>query len=822
VQVVKGDGVKSRGLRTKLFSIAIAAGLCITGALFALEYLSYRNSRATTGEQSERSLLEVEAQRLELQAADLAAVVTPQLETAIRDADTAAIERTGQSLLTNPVVIAAAVTDVNGKALFAAVRGETWVRTLAAEERRTIKRELGGVESLGRLQIEVGRAGLLVSARALRVQLDKAEHEGFGRWLWIIAAAGVAITGILALGAWLLARRLERPIVELIRSAERIGEGDYTRPHKVTSNDEIADLEVALDRMRQKLRQTTITKDYLNTVLNSMNDAVLVTSASGVIKRVNDAAVRLFGYTEAEIAGKPFASLIAEGEREAFSLDSSNMETRESVIATRSGQTIPVSLSGAPLAADDPQFQGTIFVIRNITDRKRAERRIRYLARYDALTKIPNRMQFQHMLQQAIARARRTERGIVMLYLDMDRFKEINDTFGHAAGDRTLEVLSERLTHILPRETVVGRLAGDEFALFIEGFAEAEDERVQAANLARMVLAEVGKAYYVDQQEVFLTASVGIAFCPKDADNVIDLIRNADAAMYHSKQNGGNSFAFYSPEMNAAAVERLMLKSKLRRALERDELMMFYQPKVDLTNGHIIGAEALLRWRLPGHGDIPPSQFIPLAEETNLILGIGEWVLNRVCADYRRWTEKIANPGRVSINLSLKQLRQASFITRCKSVFRRHEVSPTCFELEITETTLMVDPKRTIKLLNELHEMGLHLSIDDFGTGYSSLSALQQFPIGTLKIDQSFVRDAAVNSDDATIVRTIIDMGKALEVEVVAEGVENEEQFNFLRSRGCHYAQGRLFGDAMSSDAFFALLVAQASGRGKVSKLFAS
>ena len=813
--------MKSRGLRTKLFSIAVAAGLCITGALIVLEYLTYRTSHASVGEQGERSLLEAEGQRLEAQASDLAARVAPILEEAIRAKDIPAIRRAGQSLLTSPFVVAVTVTDAKGRPLFAVVRDETSTRTLAPEERRTVKRELGGIEALGEVQIEAGRGGLLVSSRALRAQLDRVEDRGRDRWLWVISTTGIVITIILIVGAWLLARRLERPIVELIRSAERIGEGDYTRPHKVTSNDEIADLEVALDRMRQKLRQTTITKDYLNTVLNSMNDAVLVTSPTGIIRRVNDAAVRLFGYTEAEIAGKPFVSLIAEGDRESFTLDTTSIETRESVIATRSGQTIPVSLSGAPIAADDPQFQGTIFVIRNITDRKRAERRIRYLARYDALTKIPNRMQFQHMLQQAIARARRTERGIVMLYLDMDRFKEINDTFGHAAGDRTLEVLSERLTHILPREAVVGRLAGDEFALFIEGFAEAEDERIQAANLARMVLAEVGKAYYVDQQEVFLTASVGIAFCPKDADNVIDLIRNADAAMYHSKQNGGNSFAFYSPEMNAAAVERLMLKSKLRRALERDELMMFYQPKVDLATGHIIGAEALIRWRLPGHGDIPPSQFIPLAEETNLILGIGEWVLNRVCADYRRWTERIPNPGRVSINLSLKQLRQASFITRCKSVFRRHEVSPTCFELEITETTLMADPKRTIKLLNELHEMGLHLSIDDFGTGYSSLSALQQFPIGTLKIDQSFVRDAAVNSDDATIVRTIIDMGKALEVEVVAEGVENEEQFNFLRARGCHYAQGRLFGDAMSSDAFFALLSAQASGRGKVSKLFA-
>src|SRR4029434_3433350 len=239
--------------------------------------------------------------------------------------------------------------------------------------------------------------------------------------------------------------------------------------------------------------------------------------------------------------------------------------------------------------------------------------------------------------------------------------------------------------------------------------------------------------------------------------------------------------------MNAAAVERLMLKSKLRRSLERDEFLVHYQPKVDLRDGRIVGAEALLRWRLPGHGNISPSQFIPPAEETNLILGIGEWVLNRVCSDYRRWTERIQNPGRVSINLSLKQLRQASFIGRCRSVFRRHEVSPTSFELEITETTLMADPKRTIKLLDELYAMGLHLSIDDFGTGYSSLSALQQFPIGALKIDQSFVRDAAANPEDATIVRTIIEMGRSLGLQVVAEGIETEEQRKFLVHSGCQY-----------------------------------
>jgi EAL domain-containing protein (putative c-di-GMP-specific phosphodiesterase class I) len=374
---------------------------------------------------------------------------------------------------------------------------------------------------------------------------------------------------------------------------------------------------------------------------------------------------------------------------------------------------------------------------------------------------------------------------------------------------------------VLPKEAVLGRLAGDEFALFIEGVAANEEDRAQAAILARMVLAEIGKAFYVQQHEVFLTASIGISFCPKDAENVIDVIRNADAAMYHSKQNGGNNFAFYSPDMNAAAVERLMLKSKLRRALERDELVVVYQPKVDLRSGQIVGAEALLRWRLPGHGDISPSQFIPLAEETNLILSIGDWVMNRVCADYQLWLKQIPNPGRVSMNLSLKQLRQSSFITRCKSIFKRHDVSPTCFELEITETTLMVDAKRTLKLLDELYAMGLHLSIDDFGTGYSSLSALQQFPISTLKIDQSFVRDVPHDTDDSTIVRTIVDMGRTMDMEVIAEGVETREQFDFLRKHGCHYAQGHFFGEAISADEFLALMIGQQMGASGVSRLFA-
>ncbi|MGH8148509.1 MAG: putative bifunctional diguanylate cyclase/phosphodiesterase, partial [Steroidobacteraceae bacterium] len=613
----------------------------------------------------------------------------------------------------------------------------------------------------------------------------------------LLLAAGIALLGGLAGAAlaWRAGRRLEKPIVALIQSAERMGEGDYTRPLDIARRGEIGDLQQALERMRHKLRETTITKDYLGSVLDGLTDAVFVTSPDGAVKLANQAAFKLLGCGAEDILGKSVLALLDERERAGFDPLQAAQDTRETVIRTARGQTIPVSLTGSQIASRDPQFEGNIFVARNITERKRQERRIRYLARYDALTKVPNRMQFQHLLQQAIARGSRGGQGLALLYLDMDRFKEVNDTFGHGAGDRLLEVLAERLTRSLPSGTVVGRLAGDEFALFVEGLPADADNRGPVAHLARSMLTEVSRVFQLNQQEVFLTASVGIAFCPRDAENVIDLIRNADAAMYHSKQNGGNTFAFYSPEMNAAAVERLMLKSKLRRALERDELVIRYQPKVDLTNGRIIGAEALLRWRLPGHGDIPPGQFIPLAEETNLILDIGEWVLNRVCIDYRRMQAEVADPGRISLNLSLKQLRQASFILRCRSVFRRHGVSPTAFELEITETTLMADQQRTVRLLDELYAMGLHLSIDDFGTGYSSLSALQQFPIGTLKIDQSFVRNAADDTGDATIVRTIIEMGRSLGMEVIAEGVESRAQLEFLVRSSCLYEQGRLFGE---------------------------
>src|SRR5579859_1140788 len=804
----------ARSLKTNYLLLALVVGTVLSLTLGGLSYYEHRVDPADINQLTHAAVEQKLEADLEARADSLSKITGALLAAALGSGNKAAVSTIAERLLEERDIERVEVRDARGGVLFT---GSNQLEDPSGLGPFVLKSSIrgkgaGSSQSAGTLQIWLNRAEMHDTLASIQSQMENRQGHQIERMSGLLAKVTLPLILLGLLGAWYIARQLARPITALVKSADRIGEGDYTRPLAVVRRDELGELQYALERMRQNLAETTITKNYLNTVLNSLSDAVLVTSPDGIVKSCNEASRKLLGYGEADLVGRPLISFIDDAHRDAFDPAISTTEARETVLRTANGQTIPVSMANSTITSEDPQFQGNIYVARNITERKRAERRIRYLARYDTLTKMPNRMQFQHLLQQAIARARRNQRSLALLYLDLDRFKEVNDTFGHAAGDRTLEILSERLTRNLNKDAVIGRLAGDEFAMFIDDLPRDSDNREALGALARTLLDEISRTFYVNQQEVYLTASAGIAICPHDAENVIDLIRNADAAMYHSKQNGGNSCVFYVPSMNAAAVERLMLKSKLRRALERDELVILYQSKVDLRSGRVVGAEALLRWRLPGHGDISPSHFIPLAEETSLILDIGEWVLNRVCADYREWQKIVPHPGRIAINLSLRQLKQASFIARCRSVFHRNGVSPTCFELEVTETTLMTDPKRTIGLLNELYAMGLSLAIDDFGTGYSSLSALQQFPIGTLKIDQSFVHDVAVDSNDAAIVRTIIDMGRSLDLEVIAEGVEAGDQLEFLRKHGCYYAQGRLFGDAMEARKLLAILAAQEHG----------
>ena len=801
--------------KSKYIAVAVAAAIAVSlavGAVMVYENSAQHAALLDTAAADTRNRVLGE---LNLRAGELARHVAERVADGVLRNDRDLIANQIASFQRDETLLGVVLRDSAGTELYAWRRSDGKAggirRSVIMPVRANVQAMPGVIapQTVGEVEVEVRSIEGSPESAAARTHFDSMERKQMRKALLLAGAIGVVALGFGLALAWWAGRRVHGPITTLIKGADRIAQGDYSRPMEVQRSDELGELQAALERMRQKLRQTTINKNYLTNVLGSMTDAVFVTSPDGVIRMANQSACKLLAWGEEELVGRSIVSIFDERERGEFDMLRASQDTRETVVKTRQGQTIPVAITGSQITTDDPQYQGTIFVVRNVTERKRAERRIRYLARYDALTKVPNRMQFQHLLQQAIARATRNRTSLALLYLDMDRFKEINDTFGHAAGDRTLEILTERLTRALPQETTIGRLAGDEFAMFVDDLAADADNRGTVAQLARSVLAEVSRAFQLQEHEVFLTASIGVAFCTRDAENVIDLIRNADAAMYHSKQNGGNSFAFYSPEMNAAAVERLMLKSKLRRSLERDEFLMHYQPKVDLRDGRIVGAEALLRWRLPGHGDIPPSQFIPLAEETNLILEVGEWVLNRVCQDYRDLQQTVTTPGRISLNLSLKQLRQASFILRFRSVFRKHGVSPTCFELEITETTLMADSKRTLHLLDELYAMGLHLSIDDFGTGYSSLSALQQFPIGTLKVDQSFVRDVDDDESDATIVRTVIEMGRSLKMNVIAEGVESPGHLHFLRRHQCGFGQGKLFGEPVTLEELRLLLARQ-------------
>lgn len=672
--------------------------------------------------------------------------------------------------------------------------------------------------SLGMLYGQFSMAGVARQTDEFRTLLTSAEEDGrrdsLGRIVGVVVA-GAALCGLVI---WLVTRRQTRRINALKDQALKLSRADFGEPLPEFRNDELGELARAFDKMREDLRNTTVSRDYVDKLLSGMNEAILVTDTDGVITRVNDAARRMLGYKVDELVGQPIESIVHSG----------NLKTagdvsvpHDAMFVAKDGDTVPVSYTGSVLEPDGGLPGARIYAAQNMTERHKAEKRIRYLARIDPLTKVPNRMQFQHLLQRAIARAKRGGYPIALFYIDIDHFKEINDTFGHMAGDTALETVASRLSEVLPEECVVGRLAGDEFAVIVDRLEPADEPELQLDKLARRALERLAEPLYVQGHEVFIAASLGIACYPENGTNVIDLIRNADAALYQSKKNGGNSHTYYTPELSRAGVERLMTRSKLKRAFERDELLVRYQPRYEIETGKVVGAEALVRWQLPDRGIILPSDFIPLAEENDLIIQIGEWVLDRVCSDFCYWSRSAPSVGRVSVNLSLRQLRQPNFISRIGGILRSHEISPTSMELEITETTLMENPVRTIKILDELYSQGLHLAIDDFGTGYSSLSALQQFPISTLKIDRSFVRDVATNADDATIVGTIIQMGNSLNMDVVAEGVETEDQLNYLQTLGCAYVQGLLFGEPMSSDDYLDLVLAQADGTDRYRVLFA-
>jgi diguanylate cyclase (GGDEF)-like protein/PAS domain S-box-containing protein len=444
------------------------------------------------------------------------------------------------------------------------------------------------------------------------------------------------------------------------------------------------------------------------------------------------------------------------------------------------------------------RFCGTV---RDVTEREKAETQIRMLANYDALTGLPNRQQFRDQAGQAVTAARRFGTKMALIYLDLDHFKRINDTLGHAAGDMLLRGVSKALTSIVRGTDIVAkvdvdtsvssslaRLGGDEFTIMLTGLGRSES----AARVAKRIQEALSLPMRIDDREYVVTGSMGIAIYPDDGDDVDILLRNADIAMYAAKEEGRNTYRFFSEEMNARMLERLALESDLRRALERDELILHFQPQVDALTGRIVALEALVRWQHPQKGLLPPLDFIGIAEETGLIIPLGEWVLRTACGQAVAWREAGFAPMRVSVNVSSRQLSQSDLVTTVKQVLDATRLAGEYLELELTESSLMSDVEATTQTLRGLKETGLSLSVDDFGTGYSSMNYLKRFPLDALKIDRSFVQDLTVDANDAAITKAVIALAKALDLSTIAEGVEEEEQLEFLVDQGCDLIQGFL------------------------------
>jgi len=438
---------------------------------------------------------------------------------------------------------------------------------------------------------------------------------------------------------------------------------------------------------------------------------------------------------------------------------------------------------------------------------RRKTQQLQHLSYFDTLTRLPNRMLFMDRLQQAASRIRQGAPHLAVLFIDLDDFKRINDSFGHEIGDQVLSQVGKRFAAVMRKEDTVARLGGDEFTVLIQSFEIGE----QAAIVAQKLLDTLHQPFQISVHTFYVSASVGISLMPQDGTEVRELLRNADAAMYRAKEEGQGRFCFYSPEMTEQAIERMALIDGLRQALNHDELLLHYQPLFRLHDRALVGVEALLRWQHPTRGMVPPASFIPLAEESGCIHALGEHVLRSACRQMVQWRRDAAIPERIAINISVKQLQQEGFVATLTQILEHSACRPEWIELEITESSIMSAPERCISVLQELRDKGIGLSIDDFGTGHSSLTYLKRLPISRIKIDRSFVRDIPGDSNDVEITKAIIALSKSLDLKVLAEGIETDEQYRLLQQEGCDEGQGYLLGRPVAAHAIGELL---ASGRG--------
>jgi diguanylate cyclase (GGDEF)-like protein/PAS domain S-box-containing protein len=551
---------------------------------------------------------------------------------------------------------------------------------------------------------------------------------------------------------------------------------------------------------------------WLTAITDTMVDALIVIDGRGRVESFNPAAERMFGYGAEEVLGQSINVLM--GAADAMEHDEHLMRflaTGESKVigigrelrARRAdGSDFPIELALSVMTPDGaPRFVG---VIRDITDRKEYERQLMDVATLDPLTGLPNRVLLREKLETAAARAERSHRSFAVLFVDLDHFKKINDTLGHMAGDSVIREVGRRVQgHLRPENgDLVAHLGGDEFTMILGGINDREEVRRRADAL----LADLARPYEFDGREVYTTATLGAALFPEDGADIPTLLRNVDTAVHHAKRGGRGGLAFYQEDLSESAARRLRIETGLRRALEREEFDLHYQAKVDLVTGAVVGAEALLRWDGKDLGKVSPVEFVPVAEETGLVLPIGEWVLRRACEQTRIWVRQGLPPIRMGVNLSARQFSDPDLATKVGRILEETGLAPEMLDLELTESMLVERGDLAVTALNRLKALGITLSIDDFGTGYSSLSYLKRFPIDYLKIDRSFVMDLPDNNDDMAITRAIVSMANALRLRLVAEGIETPEQAEFLKGLGCELGQGYYYSKPVTADAFEQLI----------------
>jgi diguanylate cyclase (GGDEF)-like protein/PAS domain S-box-containing protein len=548
-------------------------------------------------------------------------------------------------------------------------------------------------------------------------------------------------------------------------------------------------------------------------ILNSIGDAVLSTDMSGNVTFLNLAAEIMTGWSCKEVAGRPMAEvfrvldatsrataqnpmLMADGDSRAGDVP------QNCVLIRRDGLEIPIEHSVSPIHDHRGEITGAVTVVRNVTVARAMALQMAHFAQHDGLTGLPNRMLLHDRINQAIARASRHRKKVAVLFLDLDGFKHINDSLGHQIGDKLLQSIAKRLVDCLRASDTISRQGGDEFVVLLSEL----DRSDEAAPMARRILDAVAVAHSIGQHTLHVTTSIGLSVYPDDGLEAETLIKNSDIAMYQAKENGRQTYEFFTPAMNARAVERQSIEESLRHALERQEFTLHYQPKVDLRSGEITGAEALVRWAHPIRGLVLPDQFIPVAEDCGLILPIGNWVLREACKQARTWADAGLTLTTMAVNISAREFRDEHFLERVLAILEDTGLDPKCLELELTESVLMRRPEHAESILKTLRARGVQIAVDDFGTGYSSLSYLTKFSIDTIKIDQSFVRKITTSPNEAAIVTAVISMGRSLQMRVVAEGVETQEELSFLQANQCGEAQGYYFSRPVLPHEFAKLL----------------